>query len=548
MKVIAETAFNHNGDSGYLWSLIESIDADYVTVQVMDVKSFCVKDYERYQTYIDTEISWEEWEEIFDKCKLNDIDLIPCVLEEASFERCYDYGFRFFKVHATDITNKAFLEKMAKYDDVRIILETQCATNFDIKFALEILKDKVECLMHGFSDYPTEFENLNLNALDHLRDEFGLPVGFADHTLDTLGIPVMCLSKGCKFIEKHVTLSRNNRNFDWQVSLYPEQFSAMVSNIAHYKKSLLGPGIKHPTKRELSYRSVLYKKVVNSDKMLRADTGSDYVSAMFESFKKDSIGIAVIARLKSQRLKEKVLRPFHTSSVIVDLCRRVELSEFPLYLATSSLAEDKLLLAECRNNKIKTFSGHPTSVLDRMLWLAFENKWGGIFRVTGDNPFTDPELMKRMAKILVEKDLDYVRVNGAPFGTTAEIFSTSYLWDLYLKMDNPMNSEYLSWFVLNDKKAKTGAINLDIENDNAKYVNLSIDYQEDLERCLLILKKIDKDNFNDVKFDEILNSINKNDIIDKSKIVKLPKGEFITLSEYIKIIEERHAYSFIENA
>jgi len=546
MKTIAETAFNHNGDPEYLWSLISEANnskADYVTVQVMDTDSFCVKDYERYQTYIDTEIAWKNWVHIFDKCKEANIKVIPCILEETSLQRCYEYGFRFFKIHATDITNKCFLEKIALYDDCVVILETQCATNFDIRFALDILKDKVVCLMHGFSDYPTEFENLNLNALDHLKEEFNIPTGFADHSLDTLGIPVMCLSKGCEFIEKHITLTRNNRNFDWQVSLYPNQFLSMVSNIVHYKNAMQGTGVKHPTKRELSYRSVLYKKVIdNSTNMLRADSGIDYIGSSFEKFKKNNTGVAVIARLKSQRLKEKVLKPFHTNSMIVDLCNRVSLSGFPIFLATSNLKEDKPLLELCKNNKIKTYAGHPQSVLDRMLWLAFKNEWGGIFRVTGDNPFTDPDLMKEMSKMLVEEDLDYVRVNGAPFGTTAELFSTGYLWNLYLEMKNPMNSEYLSWFVLNDKNAKSGAINLSLNNDDLKFVNLSVDYKEDLDRCLSILNKLNKRDFNEIAFNEIINTIDTGDIVNKNKIVKLPEGKSITLSKYVEIIEDKHKY------
>ena len=42
MKIIAETAFNHNGNLDYLLRLIKSSKesgADFVTVQIMDTKS-----------------------------------------------------------------------------------------------------------------------------------------------------------------------------------------------------------------------------------------------------------------------------------------------------------------------------------------------------------------------------------------------------------------------------------------------------------------------------------------------------------------------------
>ena len=536
MKVIAETAFNHNGDINYLIELIQEAKdsgADYITVQIMDTKSFCVEDYERYQIYIDNEISKMDWKKVFDFCNDIDLELIPCVLDESSFRFCYNEGFRFFKIHATDITNKYFLEEIAK-NDCSVILETQCASNFDIRFALNILNNKVVCLMHGFSDYPTEMEDINLNSLDAMYDEYKIDVGFADHTLDTKGIPLMCLSKGIKFLEKHITLNRHNRNFDWQVSLYPRQFSSMVSNIKHYAVAL-GLGIKHPTNRELSYRSVLYKKYINDGLMMRSDEGDDFIGNYFSNLNKSDVGVSVIARLKSKRLKKKILKKFNNNEIIVDLCNRVKDSEYPVVLTTSNLNSDDELVEVCKKNDISYYRGHPVSVLDRMLSLAYDNKWGGIFRVTGDNPLTDPKIMKHMVNMFDEDDLDYVRVNGLPFGVSAELFSVSYLWKLYLNMDNPLQSEYLSWFVLNDDNCKRGCIDVEFD-DNLKYINLSIDYEEDYERCINLLQNINKSSVTDITLRDICANVNLNDF-NFDKEIKLPGDIQISLKKYLEFID-----------
>ena len=90
--------------------------------------------------------------------------------------------------------------------------------------------------------------------------------------------------------------------------------------------------------------------------------------------------------------------------------------------------------------------------------MAFDNGLGAIFRVTGDNPLTDPSLMQEMIELYLDNSLDYVRVEIVPFGMSAELFSTEYLWRLYLNMENPMTSEYLTWFVLQDKTARKGSI------------------------------------------------------------------------------------------
>lgn len=535
MYVIAETAFNHNGDVEYLLELIKASKlsgAHYTTVQVMDTQAFCVSDYERYNIYIDNEISKQKWIEVFNYCESTDVKLIPCPLEKSSFDLCYDYGYRLFKVHATDITNKKFLEYIKLKGDCEVLLETQCATNLDIRFALSILKTNVKCIIHGYSDYPTEVEELNLNALDFLKKEYNLDVGLADHSLDTTGIPVMGLAKGIKYLEKHITLSRSNRNFDWQVSLYPEQFSTLINNINYYKKAL-GKNVKHPSSTELSFRNVLYKKYLKKTTFKRADKGLDYISDKFNNFTKNNIGISIIARGNSKRLPRKIYKSFSNSSLIVDLYHRVAQSKLPTYINTSTERSDDELVSVCKHNKLEYFRGHPESVLDRMLSLCFEKELGGIFRVTGDNPFTDPSVINEMVDMFNKNDLDYIRCNGLPFGVTAELFSVKYLWSLYRTIDNPLDTEYLSLFVMNDSNCRKGCLSYSTDK-KVQYVNLSVDLEEDYNRCLNLLKKINKP-WIQINLQDIIKNVDLLSI-DLAKEVKLPT-EVITLDQYIGKIE-----------
>tara|TARA_R110002050_G_scaffold178088_2_gene311327 strand:+ start:11900 stop:13591 length:1692 start_codon:yes stop_codon:yes gene_type:complete len=538
LKIIAESAFNHNGSLDYLKELAieaKKTKADYFTIQIMDVAEFCTKDYSKYKIYEENTLTFPEWQEFFKYSKEIDLKIIPCVLDTSSFDFCYSEGFRFLKLHATDISNIAMLEKMATFDDVSFILETQCATNLELKFALNLIGDKVECLMHGFSNYPTEVEDLNLNTLDYFATEYpNYSTGLADHSLDIDKIPLMVLAKGCDYIEKHITLSRNNRNFDYQVSLYPHEFSAMVSYIRHYEKAL-GNVMKHPTKTELSYRNVMYKKVVGPNEFKRADYGLDYISHKFNSFKKENIGIALIARLKSQRLPQKVLKPFHDTILIDFLYKRLNTSikTKKTVLATSTLLEDAPLAQIGYDNKFNVYLGHAVSVIDRMLELAFQEEFGGVFRVTGDNPFTDVELIDEMIDLFVANDLDYVRVNNTPFGVSAELFSTEYLWKLYLEMSNPMNSEYLTYFILKDDTAKKGCIDIISDIEDLKFINLSVDYQEDLDQALELVTKLNSKNLYTSNLKDMVLEIKDFKRENKDKYIKLPEGEEIQFSKFL---------------
>ena len=259
MKIIAESAYNHQGNFDYLKQLAlasKKANADYFTVQMMNVNEFCTKEYSKYQLYKDTEFTETQWKALFGYCKEIEMNLIPCTLEKASFDLAYNYGYRLVKIHGTDLTNQIFLKYIKDKGDCKIILETQCSTDYEIKQAVEQFGDIIECLFHGFSNYPTEPNEHNLLALNYLKTRYALPTGFADHSLDTQILPCMAMALGCSYLEKHITIHRNDRQFDYQVSLEPNEFAILVNTIAHYEQTL-GKPVKHPVKAEKGFRNIL---------------------------------------------------------------------------------------------------------------------------------------------------------------------------------------------------------------------------------------------------------------------------------------------------
>lgn len=550
MKIIAESAYNHQGNFQYLKDLAneaKQAGADYFTVQMMNVEEFCTKDYSKYQLYKETEFSTAQWIELFDHCKTLDLDVIPCTLEKASFDTAYNYGFRLVKIHGTDLTNAPLLDYIRSKNDCRIILETQCSTDYEIKIAVENYGPIIECLFHGFSNYPTEINEHNLFALSYLKKQYHLKTGFADHSLDTQIIPCMAMALGCDYLEKHITLHRSDRQFDYQVSLEPNEFAVLMSTIRHYAQSL-GNGVKHPVASEKNYRNILFKKYLGNGVFKRDNSGKTFIQHEIDTFDPSNVTAAIIARLKSKRLKQKVLKPFGESESILALyhrlkanCKKIKHIE----LATSYLPEDAPLAQLFEEKKLPHFEGHPESVIDRLLEVAIKNKSAAVFRVTGDNPFTDPGLMDKMVEIMTSKDVDYVRVNNVPFGVSAELFRTSYLWDLYLRMEDPFVSEYLSWFVLRDDSCRKACIEFKDDRSHVKYVNLSIDYPEDYEYATSVLAKINKTPFTSITLSDLLQNISDKHIVDVSKAIKLPGGVQMLYSDYMKLIDNTN-YTYKE--
>jgi spore coat polysaccharide biosynthesis protein SpsF (cytidylyltransferase family)/sialic acid synthase SpsE len=548
MKVIAESAFNHNGDVNYLLESYQAAyksGADYFTVQIYSLDDFCVKDYDRYVTCKECELSKEDWVKIFEYARdLGKTPIIPCTLDIPSFEFCYQWGYRLVKIHATDILNKDLLEFIASKGDCKVLLETQCAGMLEIDFAVGILGDCIEAILHGFSNYPTEHEDLNLNAIDHIKQEWGFSVGLADHTLDTIGIPLMAMAKGCEYFEKHITPSRNDRNYDWQVSLEVEDFSTMVNNIRKYEKSL-GSTSKHPGENEKSFRNVLYKKHLDGKEFIRSNDGLDYLTRKVELLDKDRAVVAVIARLKSKRLKRKVLKPIGDYPMIISLMDRIRISEVvDVILATSDLEEDAELVQAVSSHGFSVNPGHPDSVISRLINIALHNDAGYVFRVTGDNPLTDPGTMEIMLDMARRDGLDYVRCNKLPMGISAELFSSKYLLKLYYKMDNPLHSEYLTWDVMNDKESRKGCINYNGKEDLSR-VRLTVDYQKDYDSVVDLINKIGKPT-GDITLQDIEENVDMSDLSSRDEIVKLPGGKSLSYGDYLDFLSSLN-YISIKN-
>ncbi|MBN8704511.1 MAG: N-acetylneuraminate synthase family protein [Bacteroidetes bacterium] len=549
MKIIAESAFNHQGNLDYLLKMASAAKlagADLFTVQIYNTEKFCVKEYSKYKICLDTQLTPANWDQLFAHCRTIELNLIPCILDDDALEIIKPYNFPIVKIHATDLLNEPFLKKISQLN-YKILLETQCATIKDIELALGWVGDKIEAIFHGFSNYPTELDDMNLDALDFLRSKFNKPVGFADHSLDSLGIPVMLLAKKVDYLEKHITLSRNDRHFDWQVSLEPDEFTIMVSNIRKYTKAL-GSGYKHPVKNELPYRTIMYKKFVTGSNgelsIIRSDNGQTYYEWNYDSFDKNRVVGAIIARLKSQRFKQKVLKPLHNDMLIFDLIERVKTSAFlgNVILASSYLEEDKPLLDEAKKRNIPTYGGDPLSVIERLISVAEQEKAYGVFRITGDNPLTDPTIIDRMISLFRENQLDYVRTNNLPFGITAELFSVKYLTSLMIEMDDPRQSEYLTWFVLKDTKGKKGALDFKSDHRELFKVNYSVDYEADYNRVKSLLSRIGKIDFKAITLKEIIEKSDFNELLDLNSEIKLPGGVKMKYIDFISALKSMNYF------
>jgi N,N'-diacetyllegionaminate synthase len=137
------------------------------------------------------------------------------------------------------------------------------STVAEIREAVSVLRqngNKELILLHCNTEYPTPFEDVNLNAMLTLKNEFQTAVGYSDHTLG-IEAAVAAVAMGAMVVEKHFTLDKNMEGPDHKASLNPGELHRMVQSIRNIE-SALGNGEKKPSKSELKNRDIARKSIV----------------------------------------------------------------------------------------------------------------------------------------------------------------------------------------------------------------------------------------------------------------------------------------------
>jgi N,N'-diacetyllegionaminate synthase len=115
--------------------------------------------------------------------------------------------------------------------------------------------------------------DVNLNAMNTIKDIFNVPVGYSDHTLG-IEIPIAAVSLGASVIEKHFTLDKSMEGPDHKASLEPDELKEMVKSIRNIEKAM-GHGRKEPSNSELKNKEIARKSIVAKREIFIGDILTD---------------------------------------------------------------------------------------------------------------------------------------------------------------------------------------------------------------------------------------------------------------------------------
>lgn len=279
--IIAEAGVNHNGDINLAYQLIDAaVDAgaDIVKFQTFNTERLVTPkalkaeyqkqpsdhDETQYTMLKQLELSRMMHEQLIQYCNKCRITFLSTGFDIESVTYLANLGMDRFKIPSGEITNLPYLRHIGAFGKP-IILSSGMATLGEIEMALDVLelagtqRNQVTVL-HCNTEYPTPMHDVNLYAMNTIKNAFNVNVGYSDHTIG-IEVAIAAVALGASVIEKHITLDRNLTGPDHQASTEPHDFKTMISAIRNIEQAL-GSHLKRPSISEIKNKSIVRKSLV----------------------------------------------------------------------------------------------------------------------------------------------------------------------------------------------------------------------------------------------------------------------------------------------
>jgi len=309
--IIAEMAWGHDGSIEQAINIAKEAKvagADSISIHVTDLNNYMVKYYGSGEgkvsagresldvfDYLDKiNISNENWLNFEKKIREIELGLVVMPNDFPSLEFSEKFlNPDYYVISAACFVEDEFLKQVARKNR-KTLFRIGGAYLGEIEKAVNLFRKEGNndiVLLHGFQNYPTNLEETNVSQLKVLKDLFGCEVGLADH-IDggspiAKVIPVLALAFGATYVEKHITLNRNDKSEDFESALNPNDFKDMVDFIHTSEVALGNSNFTDLSKATKRYRSISRKRIVANNDISKGSkiTSDDII------FKRSDVGM-----------------------------------------------------------------------------------------------------------------------------------------------------------------------------------------------------------------------------------------------------------------
>ena len=243
IKLIAETAWHHDGDFIFMRKLVD----DIINNAKLDIlKMHITLNYDEYSHPLrygfennkKKLFSPKQWTELINKIKSNNLDLLLLYNDTSAVEFGGNFDPSYVEIHSVCLNDFYLLDALK--DNIsrktNIIMGVGGSTLYEIEYAVDRLKHKNIIFMFGFQNYPTRYEDINFGKIQRIMNLYPeFSYGYADHTSwnepNNVLITLMGAALGMDYIEKHTTNVFGQERVDWNSAISIDMFNEIADKL-----------------------------------------------------------------------------------------------------------------------------------------------------------------------------------------------------------------------------------------------------------------------------------------------------------------------------
>jgi len=283
--VIAEAGINHNGSLSIAKKLVnvaKKAGADCFKIQTHITEDEMIKTNilpgkiskkPLWNIIKNCELTEKEELRLSEYCKERKIIFLSTPFSIPAVDRLEKIKMPAYKIGSGELTNLPFLKYIAKTKKP-VILSTGMSNMSEIKSAVKLFKkSRTElAILQTTSEYPCEYEDINLGVIDNYKKLFNIPIGISDHSLG-IYTALGAVAKGASIVEKHITLDKKMSGPDQKLSLDLNELSELVKGCRAIKLAL--GNSKKILKKELPILHFARESVVTLEKISKGEKFSE---------------------------------------------------------------------------------------------------------------------------------------------------------------------------------------------------------------------------------------------------------------------------------
>lgn len=265
--VLAGVGAAHGGSSETALRMLDAsfkMGADGIAFQVFRADLLAVRRHPGRKDLEHLEIPAREWRRVLAAAKGSGLAVVIEAFDAPSLDLGAECGADGVQVHTTDMENPLLIRAAAALARP-MLLATGGVPPEAVRDALNLAGAAPVGLLHGLETFPTAVEEVRFRDLADWKERYRVPVGFLDHTdgggAFALVAPALAAAHGADLVEKHFTLDRREKGFDYQSSVSPEDFYRMVELLRQAERAQ-GDGLPAATEGAVRYHRAVARSIV----------------------------------------------------------------------------------------------------------------------------------------------------------------------------------------------------------------------------------------------------------------------------------------------